>query len=69
MNLDERLQALTMNLELLSRDLEDMKAASRQDGQNIHALTGIAETTLDSIKRLERIALRHEERLDDLEQH
>jgi hypothetical protein len=69
MNLDERLEALIVRHELFSRDMELLKAFARQNGENIRAHTVIAQTTRDSIKSLERIALRHEERLDDLEQH
>jgi hypothetical protein len=57
MSIDERLEALTMNLELASRDiqdlrgaihditgaLKDLKIASQQDGENIRALARIAE--------------------------
>jgi hypothetical protein len=53
MTLDERLEAITMNLELATRDIQDLKT--------------IAATALDSIKALERIAAIHEHRLSDLE--
>jgi len=50
MTIDERIEALTMNLELASRDIQDLKAvvqqlatASAQDGENIRALARIAE--------------------------
>ncbi len=50
MSIDERIEALTgrhealpMNLELLGRDLESMRARSQQDGENIRALARIAE--------------------------
>jgi chromosome segregation ATPase len=61
MNIDERLdrlterhEALTMNLELASAEIQQLK--------------GIAETTLDSIKRLERIAHSHENRITEIEE-
>ena len=41
--LTERHEALTMNLELLHRDVQDLKAVSQQDGENIRALARIAE--------------------------
>jgi hypothetical protein len=44
MGIDERLQALTMNLELLHRDVIDLKAVVAQDAENIRALARIAET-------------------------
>ena len=50
MNIDERLEALTMNLELASRDIQDLRSAiqelkvtSQQDGENIRGLARIAE--------------------------
>jgi hypothetical protein len=41
--LTERHEALTMNLELLHRDVQDLKIAAQQDGENIRALARIAE--------------------------
>jgi len=50
MSIDERLEALAMNLELLHRDLQDLRVqvdrivvASQQDGEKIRALVRIAE--------------------------
>ncbi len=50
MSIDERLErlverheALTLNLELLTRDVQDLKTAAQQDGENIRALARIAE--------------------------
>jgi len=60
MNLDARIEALTMNLELASRDIQDLKAAAHRDAQNIRALAQIAADALDSIKRLERAATVHQ---------
>jgi hypothetical protein len=53
MTIDERLQALTMNLELIGRDVETLLATAKQDGENIRALARIAEI--------------HERRLTELE--
>ena len=53
--LKERHEALTMNLELLARDTENLLTTSRQDGENIRALARIAEI--------------HERRLTHLEDH
>jgi hypothetical protein len=39
----ERHEALTMNLELLTRDVQDLKTAARQDGENIRALALVEE--------------------------
>jgi hypothetical protein len=54
MSIDERLEALTMNLELLTRDVQDLKVVAQQDGENIRALARIAEI--------------HERRLSGLEE-
>ena len=43
MTIDERIQALTVNLELVSREIQDLKIAAQQDGENIRALAHIAE--------------------------
>jgi len=53
MNIDERLEALTMNLELASRDIHDLQAAIQQDAENIRALSVIAKAQSESIKSLE----------------
>jgi excisionase family DNA binding protein len=41
--LTSRHEALTMNLELLGRGLETLRANSERDGENIRALARIAE--------------------------
>jgi hypothetical protein len=60
MTMDERIEALTprhealtMNLELLGRDLETLRANSERDGENIRALARIAETNERRLTRLE----------------
>lgn len=67
MTIDEGIEALTMNLGLAHREIQDLKVATQQDAQNIRALAGIAETALDSIKRLENIATAHERHISRLE--
>jgi hypothetical protein len=42
-NIDERIEALTINLELAHREIQDLKELARQDGENIRALARIAE--------------------------
>jgi hypothetical protein len=51
--LTERHEALTMNLELASRDIQDLIAASQRDGENIRALVRIAEIHERRLTRLE----------------
>lgn len=60
MNIDERLEALTMNLEHTHHEIQgitasilELKGVAQQDGENIRALARIAEI--------------HERRLTDLE--
>lgn len=43
MSIDERIDALVMSLELLTRDVQDLKWVAQQDGDNIRALARIAE--------------------------
>ena len=60
MNIDERIEALVMTVELLShevrdltRDVQDLKVSVQQDGENIRALARIAEIHHQPITRLE----------------
>ena len=43
MNIDERIEALTMNLELAMKEIRALHKIARQDGENIRALARIAE--------------------------
>jgi hypothetical protein len=43
MTIDERIEALVMSLELLTHDVQDLKTAAQQDGENIRARARIAE--------------------------
>ena len=54
MNIDERIEAIVMSLELLTRDTHDLKAVVQQDAENI--------------RRLARSAEIHQRRMTDLEQ-
>jgi hypothetical protein len=60
MTLDERLEALTQSLEILN-------GLQHANEERFSQITHNFEIVLDSIKRLERIAVRHEERLNDLD--
>jgi hypothetical protein len=53
MSIDERLEALTMNLELANRDIRDLVKASQQDGERIRALVRVAEIREHRVTRLE----------------
>jgi hypothetical protein len=43
MTIDERIEALTMNLGLAMKDIEGLQGIARQDGENIRALVRLAE--------------------------
>jgi hypothetical protein len=60
MNFEERLEALTQTVEILA-------AMQRSNEKRFDQIAQNFEVVLDSIKRLERVALAHEQRLDDLE--
>ena len=53
MNIDERIVALVMSLELRRREVQDLKSAAQQDGENIRALARIAELQERRITHLE----------------
>lgn len=55
MTVDERIEALTMNLELAFRDIQELKAVAHRDGENIRALAPVAEA--------------RQRRIEDLEEH
>ena len=43
MTIDERIEAVTMNLELVTRDIETLRDLAAKDGENIRGLARIAE--------------------------
>lgn len=60
MTIDERLDALTTNLELAHRDIVDLKETTRllitlaqKDAENIRALTGVVADHQERIENLE----------------
>jgi hypothetical protein len=54
MTIDERIEALTMNLELAGRDIEGLRALAQESGENIDALVRIAEAHERRLSGLER---------------
>ena len=60
MNIDERIEALTMNLELAMKEIEAVT-------KDIAALQGVARQDGENIRALARIAEIHERRLSTLE--
>ena len=60
MTIDERIEALTMNLELTSRDIQDLRSA-------VHELTALVRQDGENIRALARIAEIHERRISNLE--
>jgi hypothetical protein len=53
MTIDERIEAIVMSLELLTRDVQDLKTAAQQDGENIRGLARIAEIHERRLSHLE----------------
>jgi hypothetical protein len=53
MTIDERIEAIVMTLEPLTRDVQDLKTASQQDGENIRGLVRIAEIHERRLSHLE----------------
>jgi|GraSoiStandDraft_47_1057283.scaffolds.fasta_scaffold403500_2 hypothetical protein len=71
MTLDERLEALVMSTELLSRDVEALRATVEIDAAataaSIRDLRATVEIDANNIRALARIAEIHEHRLTGLE--
>jgi archaellum component FlaC len=74
MTIDERLEALTrrhealtMNLELISRDIETLRTKGEDHDKRIDKLITAAHQDGENIRALARIAEIHERRLTDLE--
>ncbi len=67
MSIDERLQALAMNLELLHREVQDLKAVVQRNSENIGGLFGLVQQDAENVRGLARIAEIHERRLTRLE--
>jgi hypothetical protein len=53
MTTDERIEAIVMSLELLTRDTHDLRAAVQTDAENIRALARIAEIHERRLTQLE----------------
>jgi hypothetical protein len=60
MTIDERLEALTQTVEIVA-------GMQRENEKRFDRTTANFEIVLDSIKRIEKIAVAHERRFDDLE--
>ena len=67
MNIDERIQALTMNLELRSHDVEALRSSTAELRASVEKLHAIAQQDGENIRALARIAEIHERRLSHLE--
>jgi hypothetical protein len=71
LTIDERLEALAMHLELVTRMHEDFerKADKRHEefAVFVRQMTSYAADVKDSIRRLANIAAAHDKRLDDHE--
>jgi len=71
MTLDERIEALVMSVELISRDVETLRATIEIDAStnatDIRNLRATVEVDAENIRALARIAEIHERRLTGLE--
>jgi archaellum component FlaC len=67
MTIDERIEALTMDLELVSRDIETLRDTAQDQGKRIEMLITAAEKDGENIRALARIADMHDRRLTNLE--
>jgi prefoldin subunit 5 len=66
--MEERHEALSQSLEILTHDVHELQAGIKEQRAAIDALKSIAENTLSSINGLARIAQSHERRITDLEE-
>jgi hypothetical protein len=53
MTIDQRLEAVTMNLELAGREIEELRKLVQVDAENIRALARIAEIHEPRLTRIE----------------
>jgi hypothetical protein len=67
MTIDQRLEALTARHEALSQTVEIIAGMQRENEKRFGQVTRNFEVVLDSIKRLENVAVAHEQRLDDIQ--
>ena len=67
MTIDERLDRLTERHEALAQTMELIAAAQVKNDERFGQVARNFEIVLDSIKRLERIAAAHEQRIEGLE--
>jgi hypothetical protein len=67
MTIDERLEALTMNLELAHRDILDLQKLATKHNRGIRRLSKNSEKDAENIRGLARIAEIHEQRIERLE--
>ena len=67
MNIDERLEAITTQLELLTHMQRDNETRFEQVEKNLDRVTGILAQVSGDIGALARIAESHDRRISDLE--
>jgi hypothetical protein len=51
--IDERIEALTMNLELAHRDIQELTVLAQKEGENIRPLARIAEIHKRRLRAIE----------------
>lgn len=67
MTIDERLESISLQLELLTGMQHSNERRFEASERNFEEIRKAFEAEHESIKSLENIALAHEQRLDDLE--
>ena len=67
MTLDERIEALVMSVELVTKDVEGLRGKFETLGAAVERLYATAQQDGENIRALARIAEIHERRLTDLE--
>jgi len=67
MTIDERLEAITMNLELGLREIDALRVRQERTSQDIQTLYATVQQDAENIRALARIAEMHERRLTSLE--
>jgi 3-methyladenine DNA glycosylase AlkD len=66
-NIDERIDAIAMNLELLTHDVRQLAENSKRDAENIRALTTNVTRLTSIVETLAGSVIGHERRITSLE--
>jgi phage shock protein A len=67
MTIDERIEALTMNLELLTKDVQDLQSVVRNQARQHGRLEDLVIQIAEGMARLVNATQAHEQRISNLE--